>query len=70
MDLMKIKGFKVEMTHNIIRPLSSSYGMHDIAKKQDILQGYGIQRLDICLVYEASVSCGGVLSNKYAHASD
>lgn len=67
---MKIKGFKVEMTHNIIRLLNSRHGMHDITIKQDILQWYGVQRLDICLVYEASVTCGSVFSYEYAQASD
>ena len=67
MDLMKIKCFKVAMTHNIIRPLSS--GMHDITM-WDILQRYGVQRLDMGLVYEASVSCGSVFSYEQAQASD
>lgn len=46
------------------------HDMHDITKKWDILQGYGVQRLDMGLVYEASVSCGSVFSYEHAQALD
>lgn len=67
-DLIKIRYLEVEMTHNIIRPISSGNGMFHITHKN--LQWHGVERFDMGLVHKTSVSCGLVCSYEDAQASD
>lgn len=65
--LIKIKCFETQ--HHQTSRFIPHY-VFTTKKRWNFLQGYGVQRLDMGLVYKSSVTCGIVCSYEHAQASD